>query len=143
MRCGAALSSVSAVSRVAMLTSLIINVFYTNKAIFLHKLISNASDALDKLRYVSIADPVMFEAQPYFYVSLSLTRPFPSSPFGIGTTKNKLIPDDAYVTRSLGCFGLILTVNHFCLHDLLTAIKADTSSMDSCVAQMFCHLTRF
>mmetsp|Transcript_89837 Transcript_89837/g.225938 ORF Transcript_89837/g.225938 Transcript_89837/m.225938 type:complete len:118 (-) Transcript_89837:166-519(-) len=117
MCCAAALSCVPQPRVVfylpPMLSSLIINIFYTSKAIFLHKLISNASDALDKLRYESIADPVMIEAQPYFYVSLSLTRPFPSSPFGIGTTKNKLIPDDAYVTRSLGCFGLILTVNRF------------------------------
>jgi molecular chaperone HtpG len=61
-------------AEVAQLLHLVTHSLYSNKEIFLRELISNASDACDKLRFEAINDSGLYESDPELQVKLAFDK---------------------------------------------------------------------
>jgi molecular chaperone HtpG len=90
-------------SEVKQLLHLMIHSLYSNKEIFLRELISNASDAADKLRFRALSAPELYEGNGELRVRLSLDkeqRTLTLSDNGIGMSREEVIENLGTIAKS-------------------------------------------
>jgi molecular chaperone HtpG len=90
-------------TEVKQLLQLMIHSLYSNKDIFLRELISNASDAADKLRFEGLSDPALFENDPDLKIRIAFdrdARTLTISDNGIGMNRQEVIEHIGTIAKS-------------------------------------------
>jgi molecular chaperone HtpG len=90
-------------AEVKQLLHLVIHSLYSNREIFLRELISNASDANDRLRFAALADPALLEGDPELGIELVIDAEqgtLSVSDNGIGMSHEEIIENLGTIARS-------------------------------------------
>ncbi len=90
-------------SEVQQLLDLVINSLYSNKEIFLRELVSNASDAVDKLRFSALSDDALYEGDPDLGVTIDFNekkKTITVNDNGIGMNREDVIANLGTIAKS-------------------------------------------
>jgi len=90
-------------TEVKQLLQLMINALYSNKEIFLRELISNASDACDKLRFEALTDDALYEDDPDLKIQIEFDKDAKTITLrdnGIGMNRQEVIDNIGTIAKS-------------------------------------------
>ncbi len=90
-------------AEVSRLLDIVAHSLYSDRAVFLRELISNASDACDKLRYLSLTEPGLLTDDPDFKITVTIdkaNKTLTVSDNGIGMNRDDLISHLGTIARS-------------------------------------------
>lgn len=88
---------------VKQVMDIVINSLYQNKDVFLRELISNASDALDKIRFLSLTDQSVLGDTPEMEMRITFDKEAKTITIrdtGVGMTRNELVENLGTVAKS-------------------------------------------
>lgn len=90
-------------AEVTQLLDIVVHSLYSNKEIFLRELVSNASDAADKLRFEALSDSALYEADAELNIRISMddkARTITISDNGIGMSRDEVIENLGTIAKS-------------------------------------------